>query len=411
MKFCMVTTFYPPSNFGGDGLFVQALAHALARRGHQVTVVHCEDAYRIAGGQAQQAASDRSASGDVEVVTLRSALGGLSPLLTQQFGRPLLKARALQAVLARGFDVVNFHNISLVGGPGVLQLAAPGAIKLYTLHEHWWLCPTHVFWKDTRRRCDGPTCLPCSLRSGIPPQLWRYGSLRERALAHVDALLAPSRFTADLHRTAGVTRPVHVLPLFTRTPSRQERDTAGGRSSRGAPFLYVGRLTPSKGIVELLETLASTAHVLEIAGDGELRDALERRYASHPRIRFLGRLGAAELARAYARARAVIVPSLAPETFGLSVIEAMSFGTPVIARDSGGCAEIVADTGCGAVYSDSEQLKVALDRLAHDHALHAGLSQRAAEQFHSHYTEQHYVAGYLALIASIATGHRTSVAS
>ena len=46
LRFCMVTTFYPPYNFGGDGIFVQRLSRELADRGHHVEVVHCTDAYR-----------------------------------------------------------------------------------------------------------------------------------------------------------------------------------------------------------------------------------------------------------------------------------------------------------------------------------------------------------------------------
>ena len=45
LRFCHLTTFYPPCNFGGDGIGVQRLCRALARRGHHVTVVHDVDAY------------------------------------------------------------------------------------------------------------------------------------------------------------------------------------------------------------------------------------------------------------------------------------------------------------------------------------------------------------------------------
>ncbi|HEY8723559.1 MAG TPA: hypothetical protein VIL92_06825, partial [Gaiellaceae bacterium] len=46
LRFCLLTTFYPPYNFGGDGIFVQRLAGELVRRGHHVEVVHSVDAYR-----------------------------------------------------------------------------------------------------------------------------------------------------------------------------------------------------------------------------------------------------------------------------------------------------------------------------------------------------------------------------
>jgi hypothetical protein len=46
LRFCSLTTFYPPFNFGGDGIDVQRTARALAARGHHVTVIHDVDAYQ-----------------------------------------------------------------------------------------------------------------------------------------------------------------------------------------------------------------------------------------------------------------------------------------------------------------------------------------------------------------------------
>lgn len=49
MRFCMITTFYPPYSFGGDAVFVQAISRLLAERGHRVDVIHCMDSYRALG--------------------------------------------------------------------------------------------------------------------------------------------------------------------------------------------------------------------------------------------------------------------------------------------------------------------------------------------------------------------------
>src|ERR1044071_8433703 len=70
---------------------------------------------------------------------LRSPFRILSPLLTQQTGRPLLKAKSIGEVLrARAYDVIHFHNISLLG-PTILSMLPPRgqAVKMYTSHEHW----------------------------------------------------------------------------------------------------------------------------------------------------------------------------------------------------------------------------------------------------------------------------------
>lgn len=398
MKFCMVTTFYPPFNFGGDGIFVQALSHELVRRGHEVTVVHCVDAFRlVAGSSADAAPAEAPGEHGVRVVRLRSPLGPLSPLLTQQTGYPVLKNRQLATVLARGFDVVNFHNISLVGGPAVLQLPAAGALKLYTLHEHWLLCPTHVFWKNKSAPCDRPQCLSCCVRSGIPPQAWRATGLVARALDHVDALIAPSEYTAARHRAAGITRPIVVNPLFSRLQAAQP-PAAGQRGY----YLFVGRVTASKGIGPLVALFARNPRFeLRVAGVGDELDALRAAHAHLPNVRFLGAVGATDLPALYAGATAVIVPSLAPETFGLAVVEAMACGTPAIARDAGGCREVVEASGAGHVFRDFDELPPLLARLADDPAHRNELATRALQASAGRYSVASHLQRYLGLVESL----------
>ncbi len=395
MRFCMVTTFYPPYHFGGDAVFVRALAQALIRKGHEVEVVHCEDAYRLGS------TSSPSESGDndgILVHRLRSRFGVLSPFITQQTGRPGLKARHLRTILRREFDVVNFHNISLIGGPGVLTLSS-APVTLYTLHEHWLLCPTHIFWKNRSHACDKLECFRCCLRSQIPPQLWRYTTLIERSLKNVDVLLAPSRFTADRHREAGLTVPIHVLPLFSDLGSYPPVET----DMPDRPyFLYVGRVTASKGIAVLLNDFLSIHNYdLVIVGDGDLRVALQRQYAQSPQIRFLGPLPHHELAPLYQQATALILPSLAPESFGLSVIESFARGTPAIVHAAGGNREAIDMTEGGFVYESREQLYQALTALAGDPRLRETLGRRARMGFERYYTEQCYVGAYLDLIGAI----------
>jgi hypothetical protein len=158
---------------------------------------------------------DEGGDQGIVVHRLESPLGFLSPLITQLTGYPGLKSRATRGVFARPFDVVHFHNISLVGGPALIaQSRAP--VNLYTTHDHWLLCPTHAFWKNKSKPCDRPTCFSCSLQSGIPPQLWRYTRLVERSTARLDAMLATSEYTARQYRSRGLEPPIHVLPSFRR---------------------------------------------------------------------------------------------------------------------------------------------------------------------------------------------------
>jgi glycosyltransferase involved in cell wall biosynthesis len=397
MRFCMVTTFFPPYHFGGDAVFVRALARALVRKGHEVEVIHCEDAYRLGNVSSVDAPGDDDG---VVVHRLRSMFGILSPLITQQTGRPGLKARDLRTILGREFDVVNFHNISLIGGPGVLMLSS-APVTLYTLHEHWLVCPTHIFWKNRSHACEKMECFRCCLESRIPPQLWRYTGLIERSLKHIDMLLAPSRFTADRHREAGITVPIHVLPLFSELGSYPPAKT--DRPNRPY-FLYVGRVTASKGIPVLLKDFLSVpihTHDLVIVGDGDLRASLERQYAHVPYVRFVGALPHQELPPWYQQATALILPSLAPESFGLSVIEAFACGTPAVVHAAGGNREAIAMTGGGYVYESPEELSQALTALGGDTCLRETLGRRARTGYERYYTEERYVNAYLDFIGGI----------
>src|SRR5262249_51834220 len=212
----------------------------------------------------------------------------------------------------------------VIGGAGVLGWRR-AAVTLYTLHEHWLLCPTHIFWKNKSHPCDRPTCFRCSLMSGIPPQLWRYTGLMQRSLAHADALLAPNEYTARRHREAGLKPPIHVLPLF---PTIEPQPSGSPRHERPR-FLFAGRLFAPKGIVQLLEEFVRLPNYdLLVAGDGEMRRELESRFACYPNIRFLGLIPQSDLGRALHDATALIYPSLVPETFGLSIVEAFACGTP-----------------------------------------------------------------------------------
>ena len=109
LRFCHVTTFYPPWNFGGDGILVSRVAVALAERGHHVEVVHATDAFNMLAQSDAPAPGDYSDHPSIVHHGLHSRFGMLSNLITQQTGRPGLKAPQLRRILRDGrFDVVHF---------------------------------------------------------------------------------------------------------------------------------------------------------------------------------------------------------------------------------------------------------------------------------------------------------------
>lgn len=399
MRFLMLTSFYPPHAFGGDATYVRQLAQALARRGHQVRVVYCYDAYRMAGGQVPRDTPLALGADGVSVRQLASRFGRLSALISQQTGRPGLKQAALAAEFAQDWDVVHFHNMSLIGGPAVLaQSRAP--VTLVTAHDHWLICASHILWKNNEKACDGRTCLSCQIRSGKPPQLWRMGGRMRRSLAHVDHIFAPSSFTRAALLDQGITRPVSVLPNFA--PAFLEAMVPREGLPRPG-FLYVGRVTASKGIDRLAALFADRPQYdLRIIGDGDLLAPLQARFAGQPNVIFLGRQAQSDLAGHYRAATALMLPSLAPETFGLTTIEAFSQATPAIVRDAGGAGEAVEHGRTGFVYVRDSDCLAAMDRLAGDPALRAAMGLAARAAFDARFREADHIAAYLAQIEKVA---------
>lgn len=393
MRFCMVTTFYPPYHFGGDGTYVRALSHALVNRGHEVSVVHCEDAYRLSGSAPH--VDDQVSK--ITIYRLQSRFGALSPLLTQQTGFPMLKHSALKKILSDNFDVVHFHNISLVGGPGIIRLSR-AKVNLYTLHEHWLICPSHILWKDRKKACDRRECLRCCLKSGIPPQWWRYSSLVKNSLKQIDRLLAPSHFTAEQHRVNGIRQTIDVLPLFSYLSPSEYSDASQGKMT----FITVGRITASKGVAELLKSFSKWPDVqLQVVGDGDLLPALRAQYQHCQHIQFLGQVPQTSLQQLYRQATALILPSLAPETFGLTVVEAFACGVPAIVRIAGGNRETIDCSGAGFLYQNEIQLQDAIAQFRQNADLRPRLGLKARKAYEQNYTEQKHIDAYLDLVSGL----------
>ena len=395
MRFGMVTTFYQPFSYGGDATYVRSLARSLTSFGHEVEIIASTDAYFVRSkdeGQVETTVED-----GIKVHRLRHPAGFLAPLVSHQTGFPALHRSALKSFLAGPFDVLHFHNISLMGAPGVLGMGTARA-RLLSLHDHWLVCPTHVFWKNQSRACDRRTCFSCSLRSGLPPQLWRYTGLREKYLGKMDRLLAPSEFTARMHRDNGVKAPIDVLPLFSSVQGPDERPAV--QSNR---IVFAGRVMDLKGIGNLVQLIAEMPDIeLVVIGEGERRAELAERYAMNSNIRFLGKVDQAELASHYGSAAAIVIPSIVPETFGLTLVEAATCGTPaIVAKWTGGAAEVVGKTGGGLLYGSDEELVAAIRQLTEDRALRDRLGALARAGYEAHYTRDKHVADYLSHVADV----------
>jgi glycosyltransferase involved in cell wall biosynthesis len=311
---------------------------------------------------------------------------------------------------SKRYDVIHYHNTSLLG-PEILTFNSKQgpAIKIYTTHEHWLICPTHVLWKFGKRPCEKPECLRCTLKAKRPPQLWRYTNYLKKSVSEVDQFVSPSRFTASMHAERGFPIPVEHLPYFI------DRTDSDWQAPDDPPhqrpyFLFVGRLEKIKGLHTLIELWKRVPdYDLLVAGTGAEEELLRAQAANNPRIKFLGALPQKQLGSFYYHAIACVVPSITYETFGIIMIEAFARKTPVIVRDLGALPEVVKESGGGFIYKSDDELLAAIQRLGSSPALRAEFGARGYEAFVENWTREAHLKLYFRFLRRAAMKRFSSV--
>ena len=290
-------------------------------------------------------------------------------------------------------DLVHCHNIYHQLTPSIVGAAKSlGVPVVMTLHDYKPVCPTYLrlragrpcslcldgdFSHVLRTRCAGGSVQASAiLYAEAVVQRW-LGSYER-----VDRLLVPSRFMRDaiLHRF----NPDQVVLLYNGVDTTEL--TASLRDE--AFVLYLGRLSPEKGIQTLLEAHDKTdGWRLVIAGTGPLESALLKQ--DH-KASFVGHLSGESLRATIASASVVVMPSECYENCPMSVLESMAYGKPVVASRIGGIPELVVDGETGFLFEPGrvDELRRHLDRLMSDPTLRARLGAaartRAERQFSIH---------------------------
>jgi glycosyltransferase involved in cell wall biosynthesis len=233
-------------------------------------------------------------------------------------------------------DVLHVHNVV---NPAVLAWAAGRAGSLLTVQDHRFFCPTRGKWTRRGEVCRRPmTRELCASCFEDREYFGAVHALTERRLecARRMPVTVLSRYMREELVAAGVPgRAVHVVPPFVHGLDH-------GAAASGPPcVLFVGRLVETKGARDAVEAWRRSGVDLPlvVAGTGPLRGELSSRAERTPGLEVLGWVERDRLSGLYRRARALLMPSRWQEPFGIVGLEALSFGVPVVAWESGGVSE------------------------------------------------------------------------
>src|SRR5215212_4750237 len=259
--------------------------------------------------------------------------------------------RELQSMIRRERpQVAHFHNtLPLISPAGYYAAKAEGVPVVQTLHNYRLLCPNALFFRDGHvcEDCQGkwipwPGVLHACYRESRPASAAVAAMLTtHRALRtwteQVDVYISPSEFTRKKLVQGGLPdEKVVVKPHFVHpTPAVGE--------GRGGYAVFVGRLSPEKGLDTLLSAWESLGGKLrlKVVGDGPLASRVAEATRRTPKVEWLGRQPPEEILKIMGEAVLVVVPSKIYETFGRVVIEAFAKGTPVVGTKLGAIAELV----------------------------------------------------------------------
>lgn len=303
-------------------------------------------------------------------------------------------------------DIVHVHNTSLVISPSVFWACKDMQVPVvHTVHNYRLLCPNTAFYRDGHpcescaggnmwhgiaRGCYRSSRLATSVAASAVAYHWHRGTWTHA----IDRCIAPSNFLREKLISGGLApERITVKPHFV------EPDP-GVISHRERYAIFVGRLSPEKGIATILKAWEQLGDIpLRIVGDGPERAELEAVCREKKlNVQFTGNVPRMQVFTHLQRARLLVFPSITYESFGMGIIEGYASGVPVVASDHGAMRELVQNGHTGLRFrpADADDLAHTIRSLWPDEEALVRMGRNARQEFERKYTAE---ANYRALIA------------
>lgn len=366
MKIALVHSYYSRRQPSGENAVVDAQLDALRRRGHEV---------RLFAEHTDDYDQDR-------LYPLRAGF------------RTITGRGPGPAVSDFEPDIVSVHN--LFPNFGTAWLCDVRQPIVATVHNYRSVCANGYLFRN------GSVCTQCVDSASSLPAL-RYGCFRDSKLATIPVAWAlrkgattnplltaaksivalTERQRSILVRVGVPAEKMEVIPHFLPQGMLPSNDLS---NAERFGWVFVGRLSAEKGICELIDKWPSK-ELLRVIGSGPQQGIAQQR-ASGKQIDFLGHLPREDVLREIAKSEGLVFPSKWFETFGLTYLEAIACGTPVIAFPPSVVADAVRSEGTGVVMDWSGEIEPRLEEIRRNR----GKIQSACnDTFQARYSEGHVV--------------------
>lgn len=317
-------------------------------------------------------------------------------------------------------DIVHYHSIYHQLSPSLLGVFK--GPQIMTLHDYKLAAPCYTLFRDGEicTECVGKAFATpaiqhrCVGQSSAASFLCSVESLlhRRRYEKEVDLFIVPSKYSLEIMAKAGINKSdLIIVPWGV----KQEARTAEVAVSRnpGKVVLFVGRLHVTKGLGIVLDAWRGRRKDLDlklvIAGAGAMEPEVQDLAAEDSTVVYLGLVDPDSIPSLLRNSDLTLVPSLFPETMGLSALESLVQGTPIISSGRGALGEL---RGAGVIQLRDMQpstLMDAIDSLFDDEDAIGQERQRLAQRDLSLYTKGRMVTSIMDQYTMLLKVHSRSV--
>ncbi|MGV3706113.1 MAG: WecB/TagA/CpsF family glycosyltransferase [Arcticibacter sp.] len=296
-------------------------------------------------------------------------------------------------------DVIHIHNWHFAASPILIRAAKKLKIPVVvTLHNYRLLCPSatlfhngklfteslkeHFPWKAISNKVYRDSWLQTFWLAGIT-----YWHKRLKTWQSVDRYITLNEFSKQLFLKSDL----HLKESQIDVKANFVSDSGYNVKQRESYYLYVGRLSPEKGLPTLLAAFSNTSYKIRIVGDGPLRKNVEQAAKENENITYLGACSNESIRSLMKSANALIFPSIWFEGMPMTILEAFSTGTFVIGSKLGAMESLIADDYNGYLFTPGDilSLRANIARWESLDSLSRSIrSIHARQTYESHYTPE-----------------------
>lgn len=343
MKILIINTYFYPNMIGGTEHSIKILSESLMNQGNEVAVLTAD---------AEQHYEESLING-IKIYRIgimnRDKSGRFS--LTQNFSHIFFKINELDNHFIKKYlnkilidfnpDVVHTNNLFGLSTYVWKFFSNKNVPIIHTLRDYWLLDPK------------------TELNKTNPFITFFYQKYNKRKTKYVNYVTAPSQFTLStfINKKYFYKADNSVVVNCLKFDYDKIKKCISDRIKNNDDFtcfLFVGMLSEHKGILKLLDVFSKLDRnnlVLNICGQGPLKETVEEYSLKYENINYLGQLSTEELEKVYLNNDVLIVPSIWDEPFGRIVIEGNSYGLPAIVSNKGGLVEIIRSMNSGVIYN------------------------------------------------------------